>query len=116
MRVKFENVVDGINRYIDKEILRKLDGMQEFVARLVIGRINQNVDSVKELLMNNGFIKTLSIIDSEGMVDIDHLLQDVRKEIDRQGCIHVNVPLIGKLTFKAEDVDALRSEIMGGIA
>lgn len=113
MKVRFESVVDGINKYIDKEIFRNLNGMQEFVARLVVGRINQNAESVKELLMNNGFMRTLCIIDSDGMVDIDQLLQDVKREIDRQGCIHVNVPMIGKLTFRASDVDALRNEIGG---
>ena len=114
MKVKFESVVDGLNRYIDKEIFRNLNGMQEFVARLVVGRINQNAESVKEFLMHNGFVKTMGIIDSEGMVDIDQLLQDVKKEIDRQGCIHFNVPMIGKLTFRAADVDVLKNEIVGG--
>ena len=115
MSVRFESVIDGLNRYIDKNIYSNLNATQEFVARLVVGRINQNSEMVKQSLMSNGFFKTLCIIDSDGMVDIDNLLRDVRKEIDRQGSLQVEVPLIGKLTFRAEDVDEIKKEILGGV-
>lgn len=111
MKVKFENVVDGINRYIDKEIYANLNSMQEFVARLFVGRINQNAEAIKAVLMNNGFAKTLNLVDSEGMVDVDMLLHDIKREIERQGSIQFEIPMIGKLTFKAEDVDVLYNKI-----
>ena len=112
MKVKFETVVDGINRYIDREIYKNLNGLQQFVARLVVGRVNDNAESIKNVLMNNGIAKTLCIIDSDGMVDVDLLLADIRREIERQGSLQVDIPMIGKLTFHADDVDALQNEIM----
>ena len=112
MKVKFETVVDGINRYIDREIYKNLNGLQQFVARLVVGRVNDNAESIKNVLMNNGIAKTLCIIDSDGMVDVDLLLADIRREIERQGSLQVDIPMIGKLTFHADDVDALHNEIM----
>lgn len=112
MKVKFETVVDGINRYIDREIYKNLNGLQEFVARLVVGRVNDNADNIKNVLMNNGIAKTLCIIDSDGMVDVDMLLTDIRREIERQGSLQVDIPMIGKLTFHADDVDVLHNEIM----
>ena len=47
MRVSFEHTVDGINRYLDREIYGGLNGLQEFVARVVVGRVNQNAEIIK---------------------------------------------------------------------
>ena len=114
MKVEFEKVIDGINRYIDREIYGNLNDLQEMLARLAVGRINQNSDGIKKYLMTNGFCKTLCLVDSEGMVDVDDILQDIRAEIDRKGSIQVEIPFIGKLPFRANDIDLLRSEIIGG--
>ena len=115
MKVSFEYVIDGINRYLDREIYAGLNDLQEFVARVLVGRVNQNADSIKHSMMSNGFMKTLGLVDSDGMVDIDRLLQDIRREIERQGCVQLEIPMIGKLTFRPEDVDVLRNDITGGI-
>lgn len=113
MKVKFENVIDGVNRYLDKEIYGNLNDLQEFLARLAVARINQNADLIKTSLMNNGLVRTLCIVDSEGMVDVDSLSQDIKREIDRKGSIQVEIPMIGKLTFRSVDVDVLRDLIIG---
>lgn len=113
MKVKFENVIDGVNRYLDKEIYGNLNDLQEFLARLAVARINQNADLIKTSLMNNGLARTLCIVDSEGMVDVDSLSQDIKREIDRKGSIQVEIPMIGKLTFRSVDVDVLRDLIIG---
>ena len=112
MKIKFESVIDGINRYIDKEIYKNLNGTQEFLARVVVGRMNSNAEYIKNMLMNNGFAKTLCIIDSDGMVDVDMILSDIRREIERQGSLQLDIPLIGKLTFHTDDVDVLHNEIL----
>lgn len=112
MKVKFETVVDGINRYIDKEIYKNLNGVQEFVSRVIVGRMNNNAEVIKNMLMSNGFAKTLCIIDNDGMVDVDTILSDIRREIERQGSLQVDIPMIGKLTFHPDDVDVLHNEIM----
>lgn len=113
MKVKFETVIDGLNRYLDREIYKNLNDLQEFVARLAVGRINQNTEAIKVALMNNGFAKTLCLVDSEGMVEIDALLHEVRKEVERKGHIQVEIPMIGKITFCPSDVDVLREHIYG---
>jgi hypothetical protein len=114
MKVTFEDVIDGVNRYINKEIYKGLNGVQEFVARIVIGRVNQNSDLIKNSMMTNGFIKTLGVIDSNGMVEIDQILHDVKKEIERNGVLEFEVPMIGKMRFTPEDVDVLKNEILRG--
>lgn len=112
MKIKFEHVVDGINRYINKEIYCNLNSTQEFLARLVVGRISQNANIIKKDLMHNGFFKTLGVVDSEGLVDIEDIMQIVKQEIERQESLQVDVPLIGVFTFKPDDVDKLYEEIV----
>ena len=114
MKVEFEKVIDGINKYIDKEICSGLNELQDIAVRFTIGRLNESADNFKQFLMSNGFVKTLCIIDDEGMVDIDRLLRDIKKEIDRKGSLSVKIPLIGKLTFTAPDVDVLHDLIIEG--
>ena len=112
--VTFEHVLDGANRFIDKEIFSGLNELQEFAARLVVGRFNQNAASIKTALINNGFVRTMCVIDSDGMVDIESLLRDAKAELERRGTLTVNIPLIGKLTFCPADVDTLSGYITGG--
>ena len=112
MKVRFEKVIDGINRFIDKEIYSNLNDAQEIMVRLIIGRLNNNTDGIKEMLMTNGFARTLCLVDSEGNVEIDQLLQDVRREIERKGSLEFSIPLIGKIKFVATDVDVLKDLIM----
>jgi hypothetical protein len=107
MKATFESVVLGLNKYIDQEICSNLNDLQDFAARLVVGRLNDNADKLKQYLMSNGFVKTLCVIDSDGMVDVDRLFQDVKREIDRKGSLPVPIPLIGKITFHSADVDVL---------
>lgn len=111
MKMKFENVVDGINRYLDKEIYRNLNDLQEFVARLTVGRINQKAEVIKTALITNGFARTLCLVDSEGMVDIDSILDEVKKEVERKGNLQIEIPMIGRLTFCPADVDVLKEHI-----
>ena len=112
MKVKFETVLNGLNRYISDEIYCNLNDLQEVLARFVVSRINASSDNIKAFLMNNGFAMTFGIIDSDGMVDVDGLLGDLRNEIERKGKIEFTVPLIGKMKFTAADVDQLRSYIV----
>lgn len=107
----FEKVVDGIIRYLDREIFANMNNWQELIARIVVGRISENADAVKEYLTKNGFVRTLNVIDRDGNVDVEAVLRDIKREIERKGVLQVEVPLVGKLTFKPADVDVLRDDI-----
>ena len=106
MKYEFNQVVDGLVKYINKYILPGMNQLQDFGARVMMGRFISNSDIVKTMLVNNGFIRTFGIIDAEG-VEVEALLTDIKKEIARQGKISFDVPMFGKLTFAPEDVDVL---------
>ena len=114
MLYKFERVMDGIAKYINDEIYVGMNDLQELIARMAVGRIIDNGEQIKAALENNGVIRTLGIIDGEGMVDVDSLMKDIKKEIERKGSLVVSIPMFGKLTFKPSDADVLYKYITGG--
>jgi hypothetical protein len=112
--VEFEKVIDGIVKYIDVELLPKMNSLQDFTARVLIGRIINNTETLKNTLVNNGYIRTFGIVDSDGLIDVEGLAEDIKKEISRKGEISLEIPLIGKLTFVPTDVDVLHRMICRG--
>lgn len=113
MKYRFEKVIEGISKYIDKEIYAGMNDVQELVARIFVGRIIDNMEGVKKTLIDNGFIRTFGIIDGEGMVDVDALAKDIRREVERKGKLVVSIPMFGKLTFVPADIDAILNTIKG---
>lgn len=113
MKYEFEKVIDGMSKYINDEIYSGMNNLQEFAARVMVGRIINNQENVKEMLINNGFIRTFGIVDAEGMVDVESLANDIKREIARKEKITFNVPMFGRMTFKPSDVDMLYQNITG---
>lgn len=115
MAVPFERVMDGVIKYIDAEIIGGMNEWQELVARMAIGRIVENSEAVKSAVLSNGVVRTFGIVDSNGMIDIDGLARDLKREIARKGKLTVRIPMFGAMTFKSDDVDKIHYMITGGI-
>lgn len=114
MKCEIGKVIDGISKYIDSEIYSGMNDIQEFAARVVIGRLINNKEQVKDYFVNNGFIRTFGFVDGDGMVDVGSLMTDIKKEIERKEKITLSIPMFGKFTFKPSDVDNLYRHITGG--
>lgn len=114
MAVQFEKVLDGAVKFIDTEIISGMTEWQELIARMAIGRVVNNGDAVKNAVVNNGIVRTFGVVDSEGMIDIDSLAADLKREIGKKGKLTVKIPMFGALTFKPEDVDKIYNLIAGG--
>lgn len=112
--VAFEKVLDGAARFIDRELYTGMNDWQEVFARIVVSRVFENREQLKTKLVNSGVIRTFGVIDEDGMVDVDGLAADLKKQIEQKGKITVSLPMFGKLTFKAADVDSLYKMIMEG--
>lgn len=113
MKYQFSTVIDGISKYINNEIISGMNDLQEIMARIAIGRVLENHDKIKETLSSNGIILTLGIIDSDGYVDVDILLGEIKKEIERKGKLTISIPMFGKITFNPDDVDNIKQYVTG---
>ena len=112
--VSFEQILDGLAKYMNKYFYSNLNDWQEIVARLAVGRILGN-ETLKQSLMANPFVRTFAVFDSEGNVELEPIMRDLRKEIERKGKMTVEIPMFGKISFTGEDVTELYREITGGV-
>lgn len=112
--MEFERVINGLLKYLDKELYNEMTDWQEILARIAVGRMIGDTNALKESLMNNAFVKTFAIIDSNGNVDVDGLVRDLKEQIERKGKISISIPLLGTFSFIAEDVDELHRIIREG--
>ena len=110
--VTFDQVLDGLSRYLNKNFYANLNDWQEIVARLAVGRILGN-ENLKQNLMANPYVRTFAIFDSEGNVDLEPIMRDLRKEIERKGKMTVEIPMFGKISFTSEDISEIYREITG---
>ena len=110
--MKLDRVLNGVARYLDKEIYAGMNDWQEILARIAVSRIldNKNIES----LMNNPYMKTFAIADTEGNIDVDGLYRDLKRLIQAKGKVEITLPMFGKFTFTESDVDCLYSCIVGG--
>lgn len=113
--VSFEQILDGLARYMNKYFYSNLNDWQEIVARLAVGRIIGNPETLKQSLQANGIIRTFAVFDSEGNVELEPIMRDLRKEIERKGKMTVEIPMFGKISFTGEDITELYREITGGV-
>jgi hypothetical protein len=105
--MEFERVINGLLKYLDKELYNEMTDWQEILARIAVGRMIGDTNALKESLMNNAFVKTFAIIDNNGNVDVDGLVHDLKEQIERKGKVSITFPLLGTFSFIAEDVDEL---------
>lgn len=110
----FETVINGIIKYMDKEIFSAMNDWQEMLARIATSRMLANAEQIKTLLNGNTFLKTFAIMDVNGNVDIVNLLNDVQTYLRSKGTMEVNLPMFGKFRFTEADVNKLRTYIMEG--
>ena len=113
--VNFNQVLDGLTRYLNKNFYANLNYWQEVIARIAVGRIIGNPESLKQSLSANGIVRTFAIMDSDGNVDLEPIMRDLKREIERKGKLSVEIPMFGKISFLPQDIDEIYREITGGM-
>ena len=111
--MEFNSVLNGVVKFVDREIIVNMNPWQEIVARIAIARVLNNSQTIKESLSKNGFVRAFAIVDDKGNVDVDGLVCDLKKAISEKGCVEVGVPMFGNFKFVEKDVDTLYSYIRG---
>ena len=113
--MEFEKVLNGIIRFLNKEIIDQMNSWQEVIARVGIARLINNAEEIKKMLTQNPILKTFAIADENANIDVDGLVNDLKTAIRDKGSIELSLPLLGKFKFVESDVDLLHSYIKGSI-
>lgn len=115
--IPIEKAKRGIAAYLDAELMPQLPtkGWESVVVGSAIGIAIKKMEKLIDKFKDNPMLQSLEIIGQDGSVDIDALRDSFKEQIAKQGYMEINnVPIVKKLTFRAEDVDKLYDYIMKG--
>ena len=114
--VSIKQIEQGAVNYIDQEIAPKIptnipNGQLKKIAAMA-GAAYAVKHGVTKLAANPA-LASIGAVDDAGNVDLDGIAEAVRAQIPETG-LKVTVPILGDLTFFAEDVERLVACIKGG--
>jgi hypothetical protein len=103
---EYSKVLNGITKYIDTEIVDKIEGWQKWVIGSGIGIALSNSTNLFNQLKDNEIVKMLGIINEENKIDIEKIYKEFKNQA-KKGSISFEVPLVGTLTLNEQDVDKI---------
>ena len=112
--VTYNQVVNGMSRYIDQEIVNKMQGLSRWGVGALSGIVlSSKGANIFNALKTNPIIKMLEVIDENDMIDIDTIYTEIRKQAEK-GSATFDAPMIGTITLTKDDVDKLYRLIKEG--
>lgn len=111
--VSVDKIERGIADYLDAELMPQLqnNALEKIIVGTAASLFIRKSGAIIEGYKDNKIVKTLGIMDEDGNVDVDILTEEIKKNISKDG-VRIDVPVIGTLTFRKEDVDKLHNYIM----
>lgn len=107
--VTYEQVMNGLTKFIDAEIISQLSGNQKILLGIGSGVALRKGENLYNGLKNNSMIKMLGIINEDG-IDIETLYEEAKKQTQKEA-IRVDIPMVGTLKLNGEDIEKLYSYI-----
>lgn len=111
--VTVDRIEKGLAGYVDAEIIPQLHG--NGVERVLVGTCASLLIRKSSTIINgykdNPLVKMTGIMDEDGNVDIETLAEEVKANMPKDG-VHIEIPVLGTLTFKSEDIDKIRDYIV----
>ena len=111
--IPYNQVVNGVTRYIDDEIIPKLEGWSKLGMAIVLSGAVKRGDTLVEQIKAIPVVKMIGIVDDENRVDIETIYKELKKQLEKEP-ISMVLPGVGKVTFTHQDADKLYTHIMGG--
>lgn len=111
--VTLNQVQNGIVRYIDVEMLPKMDGWKKWVFGAAAGIAVTRAESIFEGLRHNSLVSALGVIDEHGHIDIDTLHREFAKQAQR-GPTAIDMGPLGMYSMDRRDVDLIAQFIREG--
>ena len=110
----YSQVLKGIAKYVDDEILTKINGWQKWIIGAGVGVSLEKSTNLFNELKNNSMVKTLGIIDKNDKIDVELLYRELKKQAQK-GAITFELQMIGVITLNERDVDIIYSDIVSQI-
>ena len=109
--VHYTKVLSGVAAYIDRELISQMGGsVKGWIAGAAAALMLERGKQAALAAMRTPALKELGIVDGEN-VDVDAIYSALLKQAQK-GSATATLPLIGPVTFKESDVEALYRYIM----
>ena len=110
--VHYKKVLQGVINYADAELIAPLNGSAKaWGIGIALGIAAKRADTAFATLKENPVLTALGLIDGE-MIDVDAVYAEALR-MAQKGSATIDIPIIGPVTFKANDVESLYRHIMG---
>ena len=111
--VSVDKIEKGVANYLDGELMPQLqtNGLEKVIVGTVASLAIRKSGTIIAGYQDNKLVQMLGIMDEKGDIDVDTLVEEVKKNMPKEG-VKVDVPILGTLTFHKEDVDKLYDYIM----
>lgn len=103
----------GIGEYIERHMMPRLDSKRQFLLGMGYGLAAGKMDSLMEAVQKNETARALGVISENGEIDIDALYNAAYAQMQVQGKLKLDVPMIGAFAFDADDLRELYNSIKG---
>lgn len=108
--VSIEKIQRGAARYIDTEILPKVEGKDKWILTAASSLLIAKLPMLAQNLNKSAVVQAMGIISPDGLIDIDALVSSV-KPAARQTPAKFKIPFGGEMTLTEADIDALQKYI-----
>ena len=102
---EYNEVINGIATFVDEEIINNINGWQKWILGSGIGIALSDSENLFNQIKDNEIIKTLKIVDGN-KINVDKIYKELKKQA-KKSSITINIPMIGNLTLKEQDVEKL---------
>ena len=108
----YKEVIRGIVKFIDDDLLPKMHGLNRWLFGTGAGIMASKSEKLFEEFKHKPLIKTLDLINDEGMVDVVCVYKELLRQADH-GPVNIEVPMLGTITLDKSDVEKMYRYIMG---
>lgn len=108
-----EQIISGMNRYAENEVLNKLTTTGKWFLGTGLAMAMRNTDHIMDAVGDNMVVKAIGIVNDDGMYDVDSVCENMRQMADRYGKMVVDLPIIGTMMFDSTDIHTLCQYIHG---
>lgn len=106
-----EQIVCGLSKFVDNEILPKMDTKSKIIVGTVISIAFKKYKVIDQKIKENEMAKTIGVVDENGQYDVDTIADTLKENAEKFGKVQINIPVAGTMTFSADDIEKLKQYI-----
>ena len=108
--VHYKQAIDDIARYIDSEIVPKMDGLQKWIFGTGAGIAMRKADEIFHQFKDHQLLKALDLVKDED-INIELIYEELIKQAN-QSAVKIEIPLLGTLSLNKDDIEKMYRIIM----